>query len=356
VESGSNFASTELKVTERPRSLFKYISVEFHASRASRSSSTKTTTSPSFSGIGTLIICPSRIKLAPSPIDATRYCKLEVFLAFLIENVSLFVLLSTAARSTGTTKIKSLKTLNGMVAPALLDPPTLLDSRNLRQRARDCARKSLRFFYFVIDFSRLGFFQNDKLMESDDWGTDRTHFYFFAASRIRRASAFRPATAEVPRTGTATSMGCVASGKQAHPDTFPFSIAILGASICPRAGLCPSDGQTGTNPQVLVNAASSTGRCNTFQRIDSAMLRRGNHLFGGTRSKPSQSSVSPGLTLASDFSFCFQCQAGSSLVLRRPIEITAFIRHLGRITGGKSSLVLGITPQPQICASIVRHW
>jgi hypothetical protein len=36
-----------------------------------------------------------------------------------------------------------------------------------------------------------------KLMESDNWGTDRTHFYFFAASRIRRASAFRPATADV---------------------------------------------------------------------------------------------------------------------------------------------------------------
>jgi hypothetical protein len=27
----------------------------------------------------------------------------------------------------------------------------------------------------------------------------------------------------------------------------------------------------------------------------------------------------------SDFSFCFQCQAGSSLVLRRPIEITRLI-------------------------------
>jgi hypothetical protein len=51
-------------------------------------------------------------------------------------------------------------------------------------------------------------------------------------------------------------------------------------------------------------------------------------VFGRTRSNPSQSSVSPGLTLASDFGFCFQCQAGSSLVLHRPIEITALIRHL----------------------------
>jgi acyl-CoA synthetase (AMP-forming)/AMP-acid ligase II len=42
--------------------------------------------------------------------------------------------------------------------------------------------------------------------------------------------------------------------------------------------------------------------------------------------------LATGLTLASDFSFCFQCQAGSSLVLRRPIEITELIRrcdHLG---------------------------
>jgi hypothetical protein len=75
------------------------------------------------------------------------------------------------------------------------------------------------------------------------------------------------------------------------------------------------------------NAASSTGRCNTIQCIDSTMLARENHLFGCTRSKPSQGSVPAGLTLMSDFSFCFQCQADSSLVLRRPIEITAFIRH-----------------------------
>src|SRR5580658_1542774 len=42
--------------------------------------------------------------------------------------------------------------------------------------------------------------------------------------------------------------------------------------------------------------------------------------------KPSQGSVPAGLTLTSDFGFCFQCQAGSSFVLRRPIEITAFTR------------------------------
>jgi hypothetical protein len=55
------------------------------------------------------------------------------------------------------------------------------------------------------------------------------------------------------------------------------------------------------------------------------MLARENHLFGCTRPKPSQGSVPAALTLTSDFSFCFQCQVGSSLVLRRPIEITALI-------------------------------
>src|SRR5580658_2489818 len=79
--------------------------------------------------------------------------------------------------------------------------------------------------------------------------------------------------------------------------------------------------------QCPVSAASSTGRCNTIHCIDSTMLARENHLFGCTWSKPSQSSVPAGLALVSDFGSCFQCQAGSSLVLRRPIEITALTRH-----------------------------
>jgi DNA-binding winged helix-turn-helix (wHTH) protein/tetratricopeptide (TPR) repeat protein len=74
--------------------------------------------------------------------------------------------------------------------------------------------------------------------------------------------------------------------------------------------------------------ASSTGRCNTIQCIDSTMLALENHLFGCTRSKPSQCSVPASLTLASDFGFCFQCQALSSLVLRRPIEITTYYSNV----------------------------
>src|SRR5580692_2264960 len=57
------------------------------------------------------------------------------------------------------------------------------------------------------------------------------------------------------------------------------------------------------------------------------MLARENHPFGCARLKPSQASVPAGLTLASHSSFCFQCQAGSSLVLRRPIETTALTGH-----------------------------
>jgi hypothetical protein len=78
-----------------------------------------------------------------------------------------------------------------------------------------------------------------------------------------------------------------------------------------------------------VTAASSTGQCNTIQCIDSTLLAWKNHLFGCARSKPSQRSVPPGLTLASGSSFCSQCVVGFSSVLRRPIEITAFIRHWG---------------------------
>ncbi len=79
-----------------------------------------------------------------------------------------------------------------------------------------------------------------------------------------------------------------------------------------------------------VTAASSTGRCNTIQCIDPTMLARENQLFGCGRLKPSQGSVPASLTLTSDFGFCFQCQEGSSLVLRRPIEITALITHLAQ--------------------------
>jgi hypothetical protein len=52
------------------------------------------------------------------------------------------------------------------------------------------------------------------------------------------------------------------------------------------------------------------------------MLPQENHLFGGARPEPSQGSVPAGLALASDFSYCFQYKVGSSVVLRRPIEIT----------------------------------
>jgi hypothetical protein len=58
------------------------------------------------------------------------------------------------------------------------------------------------------------------------------------------------------------------------------------------------------------------------------MLAGENHLFACARLKPSQGSVPAGLTLSSGLRIYFQCQAGSSLVLRRPIEIAALIRHL----------------------------
>jgi hypothetical protein len=87
----------------------------------------------------------------------------------------------------------------------------------------------------------------------------------------------------------------------------------------------------------LVNAASSTGRCNTIQCIDSTMLAWENHLFGCARPKPSQGSVPVGLTLTSDLGICFQCQVGSCLVLRRPIEITGLTGvDFGRFSHGRS--------------------
>jgi hypothetical protein len=58
------------------------------------------------------------------------------------------------------------------------------------------------------------------------------------------------------------------------------------------------------------------------------MLAGENHLFACARLKPSQGSVPAGLTLSSGLRICFQYQAVSSLVLRRPIETTAVTGHL----------------------------
>jgi len=80
--------------------------------------------------------------------------------------------------------------------------------------------------------------------------------------------------------------------------------------------------------KILINAASSDGRRNTVQCVDSRMLPRRTYLFGRTRSKPSQGSVPTDLTLASDFSLCFHCKLDSNGVLRPPIETTRVAGHL----------------------------
>ena len=58
----------------------------------------------------------------------------------------------------------------------------------------------------------------------------------------------------------------------------------------------------------LIRRASSTGRCNTIQWIESTMLGRENHLFSCARLKSSQGGVPTGLTLISDLGICFQGQ------------------------------------------------
>jgi hypothetical protein len=76
------------------------------------------------------------------------------------------------------------------------------------------------------------------------------------------------------------------------------------------------------------------------------MLPRQDHRFGFTWTKPSLGSVPAGLTLASDFGFCFQCQRGSSLVLHRPIEITGVTGHVDLVIHGASGrLGVGISLQ-----------
>jgi hypothetical protein len=61
----------------------------------------------------------------------------------------------------------------------------------------------------------------------------------------------------------------------------------------------------GRRQQYLICTAGSNGRCNTIQCVDSTMLPKRTHLFGCTRSKPSQGSVPADLTLASDLAFVF---------------------------------------------------
>ena len=64
-------------------------------------------------------------------------------------------------------------------------------------------------------------------------------------------------------------------------------------------------GSQATRKQCLVSRASSDGRLNTIQYVDSIMLPRRTHLFGCDRAEPRQGSVSAALTLASDFTSCF---------------------------------------------------
>ena len=74
------------------------------------------------------------------------------------------------------------------------------------------------------------------------------------------------------------------------------------------------------------------GPVRSIQCVDSTLLPWEYHLFGCTRPKSCQGSVPAGLTLLGDFGFCFQCKGASSLVLRRPIEIT-------RETGNQESVI-----------------
>src|ERR1700693_171339 len=78
----------------------------------------------------------------------------------------------------------------------------------------------------------------------------------------------------------------------------------------------------------LISRAGSTGRCNAIQCIDSTVLPRKKHLFGCTRARLGQGSVLVDPALASDCSFCFQCQVGSSLMLHRPIDSIRVIGNL----------------------------
>jgi hypothetical protein len=76
-------------------------------------------------------------------------------------------------------------------------------------------------------------------------------------------------------------------------------------------------------------AASPTGRCNTFQRVDSAMLPREKHQLGCTQAERSQGDVPACLALAADSSFSFQCKVGASIALRRSIEPAALSGEIG---------------------------
>jgi len=87
---------------------------------------------------------------------------------------------------------------------------------------------------------------------------------------------------------------------------FPYGNLLIPLGVTP----CP------------ICLAGSNGRCNTIQNADSTSFPRESYLFGCNRSEPSQGSILVDLTLASDFSFCFQCKVSFSLVLHRPIETT----------------------------------
>jgi hypothetical protein len=103
---------------------------------------------------------------------------------------------------------------------------------------------------------------------------------------------------------TARHFGCVEGQSRRRDDS--------GDSLCPG----------------LIIRASSSGRRDTIQCADSALLLREKHLFGCTQPKPSQGIVPAGRSPARDFGFCFQCKVRSSSVLRRPVETAREIVHV----------------------------
>jgi hypothetical protein len=87
------------------------------------------------------------------------------------------------------------------------------------------------------------------------------------------------------------------------------------------------------------------------------MLAGEHHLFGCARLKPSQGSVPAGLTLTSDLRICFHRQAGSSLVLRRPIETTALTGPVVFERFEQNALVLERVESPEFCFGVeVAFW
>ena len=121
----------------------------------------------------------------------------------------------------------------------------------------------------------------------------------FAFSRVLRNSASFSATLRMATSVHSLLRSQGISQLLAHP----FAHSSRSSSCSHKHRRDDSRALAPDRSSFAINAASSTGRCNTIQCVDLTLLPGKSDLFGCTRSKPNYGGVPADLALESDLAF-----------------------------------------------------